>query len=310
MILAKQRVESDSILTEQKIESGNAIAREKANSERNIAIEIAKQDKLRAEKQQANTMMLLGLISVVIISVFLFLYLQQRQLKKRAEERTESVHRMAEMEMQSLRSQLNPHFMFNSLNSIQTLILKEDSDRSHSYLSRFARLLRMLLENTEKAFVPLQKEIDFLQLYLSLESLRIPDLQYSIFTDPAVDMEHTFIPNMILQPYVENAIWHGLSHKEGDRQLEIRISRDNGLVKYEIEDNGVGRKKAQELKSLFRRQHQSKGMELLDKRFKLLNGEFNSSIETLITDVVKSNEIAGTLVTVNVPVQLSIPSSI
>jgi LytS/YehU family sensor histidine kinase len=217
---------------------------------------------------------------------------------------------MAEMEMQSLRSQLNPHFMFNSLNSIQTLILKEDSDRSHSYLSRFARLLRMLLENTEKAFVPLQKEIDFLQLYLSLESLRIPDLQYSIFTDPAVDMEHTFIPNMILQPYVENAIWHGLSHKEGDRQLEIRISRDNGLVKYEIEDNGVGRKKAQELKSLFRRQHQSKGMELLDKRFKLLNGEFNSSIETLITDVVKSNEIAGTLVTVNVPVQLSIPSSI
>ncbi len=307
-ILSEEKIASEKAIADEKVEKEKAIAQEKANSEKNLAIEIAKQEKLKVEKKQANNLLLVGLMSVTIISVFLLLFLRQRQLKKRAEEKTESVHRMAELEMQSLRSQLNPHFMFNSLNSIQTLILKEDSDRSQSYLSRFARLLRMLLENAEKPFVPLQKELDFLQLYLSLESLRVPDLQYSISTDPTLNTEQTLIPNMILQPYVENAIWHGLSYKETDKQLQIRISRDNGTIKYEIEDNGVGRKKAEELKSLFRKQHQSKGMELLSKRFKLLNGEYNSSIETNITDVIKSNEIAGTLVTIKVPIQLSLPS--
>ena len=126
----------------------------------------------------------------------------------------------------------------------------------------------MLLENADKPFIPLQKEINFLELYLSLESLRVPDLQYSISIDPELDKEETLIPNMFLQPYVENAIWHGLSYKEADKHLQIRIYRENGTVNYEIEDNGVGRKKAEELKSLFRKQHQSKGMELLNKRIK------------------------------------------
>jgi len=214
---------------------------------------------------------------------------------------------MAELEMQSLRSQLNPHFMFNSLNSIQTLILKEDSDKSQSYLSRFARLLRMLLENADKPFIPLQKEINFLELYLSLESLRVPDLQYSISTDPDLDKEQTLIPNMFLQPYVENAIWHGLSYKEAEKQLQIRIYRENGTINYEIEDNGVGRKKAEELKSLFRKQHQSKGMELISKRINLLNKEYGSHIQTEITDVMKNNEVAGTLVTIKIPLKLSEP---
>jgi len=193
------------------------------------------------------------------------------------------------------------------LNSIQTLILKEDADRSQSYLSRFAKLLRMLLENADAPFIPLRKEIDFLQLYLSLESLRVPDLQYSISTDLELDQEQTLIPNMFLQPYVENAIWHGLSYKEVDKQLKIRIYRKNGAVTYEIEDNGVGRKKAEELKSLFRKQHQSKGMELLNKRIKLLNTEYSSEIITVVTDVMKDDKIAGTLVTIKVPVLLSEP---
>lgn len=307
-ILSEERLDKATAIAEQKLEKEKAIEQVKANSEKNLAIEKAKQEKLKAEKKQANNLLLLGLISITIISAFLLLYLRQRQLKRRAEEKAESIHKMAELEMQSLRSQLNPHFMFNSLNSIQTLILKEDSDKSHSYLSRFARLLRMLLENAEKPFVSLQKEIDFIQLYLGLENLRVPDLQYSVFIDPSLNTEQTLIPNMILQPYVENAIWHGLSYKEADKQLQIRINRDNGTIKYEIEDNGVGRKKAEELKSLFRKQHQSRGMELLSKRFKLLNGEYNSSIETMIVDVIKDNEVSGTLVTIKVPTQLSLPS--
>lgn len=277
-------------------------------TEKTEAIEKVKQEKVSEDRRRNNSLLMLAGSAFIIIFIFCSLLLRQRNLKKRALDKAETTHQLAELEMQSLRSQLNPHFMFNSLNSIQTLILKEDNDKSHSYLSRFARLLRMLLENADKPFIPLQKEIDFLQLYLSLESLRVPDLRYSVSVDPSINTVQTLIPNMILQPYVENAIWHGLSYKESDKQLQIRINRDNGVIKYEIEDNGVGRKKAEELKSTFRRQHESKGMELLSKRFKLLNGEYNSSIETAIIDVIKNNKVAGTLVTIKVPVQLSLPS--
>jgi sensor histidine kinase YesM len=205
------------------------------------------------------------------------------------------------LEMQSLRSQLNPHFMFNSLNAIQELILMEENEKSHSYLARFSKLLRMLLENTEKLFIPLQRELDFLQLYLSLEQLRIPELEFSLTVDPAIDTEQTVIPNMILQPYIENAIWHGLSHKPTDKKLQIRITKTNGAIQYEIEDNGVGRKKSAELKSLFRKEHKSKGMELLSKRFKLLSKEFGAEIETHYEDVMNNGEVGGTLVTIKVP---------
>ncbi len=267
--------------------------------------EKAKQEKIKTETQHQVNLLVLGLILVIMTSVLLFHYIRQRNQKKQAVEKSETIHKMAELEMQSLRSQLNPHFMFNSLNSIQTLILKEDSDRSQSYLSRFARLLRMMLENADKPFIPLQKEIDFLQLYLSLEGLRVPDMQYSISTYSSLNTEQILIPNMFLQPYVENAIWHGLSYKDSDKQLQIRINREDGNMNYEIEDNGVGRKKSEELKSLFRKQHKSKGMELINKRIKLLNKEYGSTIQTNVTDVIKNHKVAGTLVTIKIPLKLS-----
>lgn len=252
-------------------------------------------------KQQMNNLLLMGLILVVITSVFLFFYLRQRNDKKRAVEKADTIHKMSELEMQSLRSQLNPHFMFNSLNSIQELILLEENDKSHIYLSRFSKLLRILLENAEKPFIPLQSEIDFLQLYLDIENLRVPDLQYSIETDPVVNTAQILIPNMILQPFIENAIWHGLAHKTSNRQLQIRIFRENETMNYEIEDNGIGRKKAEELKSLFRKKHISKGMELLTKRFRLLNKEYGTKINITITDVMNNDEVAGTLVSIKMP---------
>src|ERR1035437_518991 len=289
------------ILSDQKLKQERAIATEKNKYEKAIVEEKARQEKIRIEKQQMNNLLLMGLILVIIISAFLMLFLKQRNQKNRAVEKAEAVYKMAELEMQSLRSQLNPHFMFNSLNSIQTLILKNEIDLSHSYLSRFAKLLRILLENADSPFIPLRKEIDFLYLYLGLESLRVPDLQYSISSDPTLDKERTLIPNMLLQPYVENAIWHGLSYKEKDKQLQIRIYRENGTVNYEVEDNGIGRKKAEEFKSVFRKQHQSKGMELLNKRIRLLNDQYAAAIQTDIKDVMSNNEVSGTLVTIKIP---------
>lgn len=142
-------------------------------------------------------------------------------------------------------------------------------------------------------------------MYLDLENLRVPDLKYCISTDPGLDSDQVLIPNMILQPYIENAIWHGLSYKEMEKELQIRIYRENGTINCEIEDNGVGRRKSAELKSGFRQKHNSKGMELLKKRFKLLNEEYSSSIDTIISDVVKNNEVTGTLVTIKIPASIS-----
>jgi LytS/YehU family sensor histidine kinase len=195
--------------------------------------------------------------------------------------------------------------MFNSLNAIQDLILKQDNRNSHRYLSRFSKLLRMMLDNASQQFIPLRKELDFLELYLSLEKLRVPDLQYSIEKDPQINADERRIPNMMLQPYIENAIWHGLSHKEKDRQLIIRVHEINHSIKFEIEDNGVGRKKASELKSLYRKEHHSKGMELLSKRFQLLTKEFGSAVKAKVTDLANNGEAAGTLVEINVPFELA-----
>jgi tetratricopeptide (TPR) repeat protein len=294
----------DSIINKQSF--AKVKEQQKQYEEEKVAVvDKANQEKLKSEQKHNNTLLMLAVAGIMITSIFMIAFFRQANLKKRAIEKAESVHKIAELELQSLRAQLNPHFMFNSLNAIQELILMEDTERSHTYLSRFSKLVRILLENADQPFISLKKEIDFLQLYLSLENLRVPDMKYSIDSDSKIMIDETFIPNMILQPFIENAIWHGLSHKKSDKELDVRIYRQNGTVNYEIEDNGIGRKKSAELKSLFRQKHQSKGMELLSKRFKLLNEEYGSDIKTTISDVIKNNEIAGTLVTIKVPVNLT-----
>jgi tetratricopeptide (TPR) repeat protein len=310
----KEKIENvarqDKILAAQKLNQERAIAAEKSKYEKAIAEEKITQEKMRAEKKQLRNLILMGLILALITSAFIILFLKQRSQKKRDIEKAEAVSKMAELEMQSLRSQLNPHFMFNSLNSIQSLILKNENEISHSYLSRFAKLLRILLENADSPLIPLNKEIEFLHLYLGLESLRVPDLKYSIITDSTLDADQVLMPNMLLQPYVENAIWHGLSYKASDKNLHIRISKINSHVTYEVEDDGIGRKKAEEFKSVFRKQHKSKGMELINKRIHLLNDQYAAAIQTEIRDVIRNNEVAGTLVTIKIPLDFIRPLKI
>jgi len=256
------------------------------------------------KQKQAKNYFLAGLVLFFILLFFVYRnYQNQRKVNRLMN--VAYAKDKAELELQSLRAQLNPHFMFNSLNAIQELILKEDFDNSHTYLARFAKLLRMLLENAERPFVPLNSEIDFLELYLSLEKLRIPDLQFSIQVDPTINTGVTFLPNMVLQPYIENALWHGLSQKIGKKNLELIIDKQNGAVIYNVKDNGIGRRKAAEFKSLYRKGHKSIGMELLTKRFKLLHEEFGSEIKTQINDVIENGEVGGTLVVIGIPNSIS-----
>jgi sensor histidine kinase YesM len=240
LALANERTEQERIKAEEQLKHEQAVAEEKNNSGLVLATTKAKQEREKAAIKRRNGILMIGAGMLFFVLVFVFIYLRQRTLRQRAFEKAEAVHKMAELELQSLRAQLNPHFMFNSLNAIQELILMEDNERSHTYLSRFSKLIRLLLDNASQPFIPLKKEIDFLELYLSLEKLRIPDLEYSIETEPGIDTNRTTIPNMMMQPYIENAIWHGLSPKQGEKKLAIKISRNNGSIQYEIEDNGIG----------------------------------------------------------------------
>jgi len=274
-------------------------------TEKKEAEEKIKQAKIKMEQERRN-MLIIMIGSFIFLSlIFAILLFRQKDHKRREIEKANNNRKMAELELQSLRAQLNPHFMFNSLNAIQELILKEDNDNSHLYLSRFSDLLRMLLENANQPFVTLRKEINLLELYLSLENLRIPDLQYSIEIDPSIDSNKITIPNMILQPYIENAIWHGLSHKKGERNLTIRITKEANGIACEVKDNGVGRKMAAELKSLYRKEHRSKGMELLSKRFILLSKEYGSEIQTTVEDLHDNGTATGTRVAIMVPSSLT-----
>jgi len=316
LALLEKKTEQEKLFAAQKFENERILAEEKAKHQRLLAEEKTEQEikdaKARAlleneikEKKRRTDSLIAGMAGFALISVLCIIIIRQRNKKNRAIEKAETAHKITELELQSLRAQLNPHFMFNSLNAIQDLILREENEKSHIYLSRFAKLLRQLLDSANQPFVTIKQEMEFLELYLSLENLRVPNLQFSIVKDPQIDLEMRMIPNMILQPYIENAIWHGLSQKKGEKRLNIRIHEKGAFTEFEVEDNGIGRKMADELKQKFNHVHNSRGMQLLSKRFELLSFEYGDAIKATISDLQHDGKAAGTLVKIEVPISLS-----
>jgi tetratricopeptide (TPR) repeat protein/anti-sigma regulatory factor (Ser/Thr protein kinase) len=154
----------------------------------------------------------------------------------------------AQLETQALRSQMNPHFIFNALNSINAFVQQNDSDRASAYLSKFARLMRLVLENSRQAEVPLKDDLEALDLYLNLERSRTRDasgaekFDYTITVDPDIDQEETLVPPLVIQPFVENAIWHGMAGKEEKGHIALNVTRRGDELVMAIEDDGVGRR--------------------------------------------------------------------
>jgi len=181
--------------------------------------------------------------------------------------------KMADMEMQALRAQMNPHFIFNCLNSINRYIVKSDQATASLYLTRFAKLIRLILENSNAKNVILSNELEALKLYIEMEALRFDKkFNYKIIVADNVNPDSIEVPPLIIQPYVENAIWHGLLHKESGGQLNLSVTMINeNMLECIIEDNGVGRAKAKELKSKSATTRKSLGMKLTEGRISLLN---------------------------------------
>ena len=162
---------------------------------------------------------------------------------------------------------MNPHFIHNALNSIQSLVVNNKNDEASRYISKFAKLLRQVLENSDKELVSLDKELYSLQLYVDLEKLRMNmDVDYNVNIDDSIIPSELKIPPLILQPFVENALWHGLSRKEGDKKIVLSISTKPGWIICEICDNGVGRKKAVDTYGMFPEGNLSKAVNIIRKR--------------------------------------------
>ncbi len=202
--------------------------------------------------------------------------------------------------LRSLRTQMNPHFIFNALNSVNNYIAKNDERSANKYLSDFSALMRSVLENSEEDFIPLQKEIELLKLYLELEHSRFPDkFDYEVDIDPKIDIESFQIPPMLLQPYIENAIWHGLRYKEEKGYLKVQmIHLDAANIEISIEDNGIGRKHSVALKTEHQKKKTSKGMSTTKKRVAILNKMYDDKVDISIDDLKKDE--TGTVVVLRI----------
>ena len=236
-------------------------------------------------------------IAVAGFGVFRWIKMREKSVRTRTLERA----KMAEAEMNALRAQMNPHFLFNSLNSINNYILKNDSDNAAGYLTKFSRLMRLILDNSRSNWIWLQSELKALQLYIELETFRFDNnFTYRIDVDNNINAEHVMVPPMIIQPYIENAIWHGLMHrKKGGGHLEIDIRKEDENLCITIKDNGVGREAAGRMRSRFADNRKSHGMKITAERLDIMNKAYSMDAKITVTDAAENaGDETGTIVSI------------
>ncbi|MBK8557448.1 MAG: histidine kinase [Lewinellaceae bacterium] len=249
------------------------------------------------------------LAGIVLIAGFYFLWkvrMQDIQNEARLREReAEFQKQLAEVEMSALRSQMNPHFIFNVLNSINRYTLDHDADTASTYLTKFARLVRMVLENSRNLYVTLQSDLTALRLYTEMEAMRFKEkLQFHIEVAPDIDQQYVKIPPMLIQPYVENAIWHGLMHKKSGGTVWIKVMQaSESFLNVEIKDDGIGRAAAMVLKSKSAVESKSFGMHITSQRLDLVNKLYHTELSVSVQDLLDRNGLAaGTIVVLKIPV--------
>ena len=266
---------------------------------------LAQENKLKETKLKQETKLKWILTACLLISALSGLMIFKNLALKRKNDRLESKHRQSELqqhvtelEMQALRAQMNPHFIFNCLNSINRFILKNETEAASNYLTKFSRLIRMALTHSKKNFIGLEDELEMLKLYLDMERLRFKDaFEYSIIFKNSLDIGNVFVPPLLLQPFAENAIWHGLMHKEGPGHLEIELRIDQKILTCTIADDGVGRSKAEELKKRSVEKSKSMGLQITTDRLTLLNKDSEQLAFFNIEDIInEEGKPAGTRV--------------
>jgi hypothetical protein len=277
------------------------------------------------KKQQLTQQVLLrnilaaGLLGIILIGIFIYrnqvLKTRNENLQRMRLENEMKMHRLenekkqaellqqaSELKMQALKAQMNPHFIFNCLSSINRFILKNESQAASDYLTRFSRLMRMVLVNSQRSWISLEDELEMLRLYLYMERLRFTNsFDFQITCTEETRAGSIFIPPLLLQPFCENAIWHGLMNKQEAGQLKIRIDIGEEILNCTITDNGIGREKAAALKSKSAEKGKSYGLKITTERLSLLNRENGNATHYQIEDLIDENGmVAGTKVNLKI----------
>ena len=244
-------------------------------------IELAYKDQELTQESNKRQKTIIYSLLVVMVLFGLLGYFMYRNIKQQ---------KLANnlLALKSMRSQMNPHFIFNALNSVNSFIAVNDERSANRYLSEFSALMRSVLENSDEDFIPLTKEIELLELYVKLEHNRFKDkFEYSITIDEQIQLANFSIPPMLLQPYIENAIWHGLRYKKEKGNLAISMNQQtNDAIIITIEDNGVGRKKSIEMKTKNQLKQKSKGMSTIKNRIAILNNMYKDKVAVTIKDAL------------------------
>jgi anti-sigma regulatory factor (Ser/Thr protein kinase) len=237
-------------------------------------------------------------VTVMILAVLLVITVIYRNRVARIRERLSLDQQVAEYEMKALHAQMNPHFIFNALNSIREMILHEDNRNASRYLSRFARLIRLNLEHSKQTFITLRQNIDYLEAYLEMEQLRFADFSYHIEVSERLDTHEVKLAPMLIQPLVENAIWHGLLPKGEDKWVRIRFFTERGRLICEIEDSGIGIRQSLKNKTESQAAHRSMGIGNIRRRMEVLNEKYHISCSLTIMDKadLPDRKDSGTLI--------------
>ncbi len=236
---------------------------------------------------------------VVMVFLLFIIFMIQRSEKRK----TSFNKKLSELKLQALRSQMNPHFIFNTINSIQYFISCNDQESAFLYLSKFSKLMRQTLDNSAKSRISVSRELEALQLYMDLQMLRFEKrFEYAIKVDPGIDIHNFEIPTMLIQPYIENAINHGISKKKSIGHIQVVLEKMNGSLRCVVEDDGIGINKSKELKKNKNQNHTSSGMRLTKERLSIINiGKSNDSYISVVDRSQEEPDMTGTKVTINIP---------
>ncbi|MCO5263958.1 MAG: histidine kinase, partial [Lentimicrobium sp.] len=245
-------------------------------------------------------------ILVLAASVLAFLFYSYRikQIRHEAVLRND----ISWYRQQSLARQMDPHFVFNTLNSIQSYIIKNDRLSSSQYLTKFSRLMRLMLNNSQQIAVPLNDEVSALNIYLELESIRFQEkFEFYLNIDPVIEPEVCYIPAFLIQPFIENSIWHGIMgiDRPGYIHVDLKLNETGNQVICTVEDNGKGRAQSMAEKALNDKNHKSLGVSIVESRLSLLNSLYGIEMKIIYTDLFdKQGNPAGTRVRINLPIIL------
>jgi len=264
---------------------------------RNEIAVLAKQNEIvRLKLRKNRTLLLIGVLSLLLLAGILYIIYRQYQLSNEK--------KMLTLEQTMLRSQMNPHFLFNSLNSIKLYIINNEKKNAVHYLNKFSKLVRKILEASSQREIPLAEELETVELYMNIENIRFSnEINFKISVSEEIDVQTVKIPSLILQPFLENALWHGLSSKEGEKKMRLHVSPgEDGFITIAITDNGVGRDAAEIIKQSKVLKRKSVGIDITKERLANFSKDYQNSFHVEIIDLYDdSNTPAGTKVILHIP---------